>query len=243
MPMRPPFRPPHLPRPLAGLTAAVLLLAAAASPAQTVVAPVSYDMPNGYGQAHGGSFNYWDRQYTGSGSTTVDFAPLSGGLGDLSDGVIAGGRWDEVENTDGTGPYVGWSAIDPVIVFHFDRVHSFSRVVVWHDDADGYGNVATPAAFTVTVGARSQRFEITDPPGDRPFASTLVLDTAFSGSSLELQVHRFDTATMLSEVQISAVPEPAAAASLLAGLGLLAWRRQRLGQQPHPPRHAGTCRC
>lgn len=214
---------------LARCVAALTLSALAGLPvvAQTVVAPVAYDMPNGYGRAHDGSFNYWDKAYTGSGSTTTDFAPLAGGLGDLTDGVIATQRWDLVENLDGTGPYVGWAGIDPVITFHFAQAHTFGQVVVWHDDADGYGNVATPAAFTVTVGAASQTFQITDPAGDAPFASTLVLGPGFSGSSLQLQVHRFDTATMLSEVQISAVPEPASAALLAAGAGLLLALRRR----------------
>lgn len=215
---------------LARLVAALCLaaLASASAAAQTVVAPTAYDMPNGYGRANNGSFNYWDLAYTGSGSTTTDFAPLSGGLGDLTDGVIATERWDLVENLEGTGPYVGWSAIDPVITFHFAQAHAFSQVTIWHDDADGYGNVATPMAFTVTVGSQSQRFTITDPAGDAPFASTLVLGAGFVGSSLQLQVHRSDTATMLSEVQISAVPEPASAVLLAAGAGLLlALRRRR----------------
>jgi hypothetical protein len=211
--------------------AALMLAAATVLPvtAQTVVSPVSYDMPNGYGQANLGSFNYWDVAYTGSGDTRQDFAPLSGGLGDLTDGVVATGRWDTVENLEGTGPYVGWALIDPVITFHFAQAHTFSQVTVWHDDANGYGNVATPQAFTVTVGGLSQRFEITDPAGDAPFASTLVLGPSFSGDTLSLQVHRFDTATMLSEVQISAVPEPASAALLAAGAGLLLAMRRRRG--------------
>ena len=214
----------------AGLAAAALaaaLLGAPGAGAQTVVAPSAYDLPNGYGTAHDGSFNYWDKAYSGSGDTTQDFAPLSGGLGDLSDGVVATQRWDQVENLAGTGPYVGWSAMDPVITFHFAQVHTFSQVVVWHDDANGYGNVATPQAFTVTVRAQSQRFEISDPAGDAPFASTLVLGPGFTGDQLQLQVHRFDTATMLSEVQISAVPEPASAALLTAGAGLLLALRRR----------------
>ncbi len=214
---------------LACHAAALALAAPLALPAaaQTVVTPTAYDMPNGYGQANLGSFNYWDKAYTGSGDTSLDFAPLSGGLGDLTDGVIATGRWDAVENLEGTGPYVGWAGIDPVITFHFAQSHSFSQVTIWHDDANGYGNVATPMAFTVTVGAQSQRFDITDPAGDAPFASTLVLGPGFTGSSLQLQVHRFDTATMLSEVQISAVPEPASAALLAAGAGLLLALRRR----------------
>lgn len=220
----------------AALTLAGLL--ALPSLAQTVVAPTSYDMPNGYGRAHDGSFNYWDKAYTGSGDTSLDFAPLSGGLGDLTDGVVATDRWDRVENLAGTGPYVGWSLMDPVITFHFAQTHTFSQVVVWHDDANGYGNVATPQAFTVTVGGRSQRFEITDPAGDAPFASTLTLGAGFTGDTLSLQVHRFDTATMLSEVQISAVPEPAMAWLWAVGAaGLWACRRSRLRAASRP----GAC--
>lgn len=205
---------------------ALATLTALPSLAQTVVAPTSYDMPNGYGRAHDGSFNYWDKAYTGSGNTSLDFAPLSGGLGDLTDGVVATDRWDRVENLEGTGPYVGWSLMDPVITFHFATTHTFGQVVVWHDDANGYGNVATPQAFTVTVGGRSQRFEITDPAGDAPFASTLTLGAGFTGDTLSLQVHRFDSATMLSEVQISAVPEPATALLWLAGVGWFGLRRR-----------------
>ena len=37
----------------------------------------SYDMPNGDGQAHSGSFNYWDLAYSGSGATSTDGAPLT----------------------------------------------------------------------------------------------------------------------------------------------------------------------
>jgi len=218
-----------MPMTLNRLAAALALAAATALPAmaQTVLAPTAYDMPNGYGQAHDGSNNYWDKAYTGNGNTSLDGDPLSGGLGDLTDGVIATGNWNEVENLEGTGPYVGWSLIDPVITFHFAQAHTFSHVKIWHDDANGYGNVATPMGFTVTVGAQSTYFAITDPGTAEPFASTLVLGPGFTGSSLQLQVHRFDSATMLSEVQISAVPEPASAALLAAGAGLLLALRRR----------------
>lgn len=208
----------HLPSTFA---ASVLALATVTVSAQGLpVAASHYDMLNGYGQANGGSFNYWDKAYTGSGNTSLDFAPLSGGLGDLTDGVVATQRWDAVENLEGTGPYVGWININPVITFHFAGVQSFSQVLVWHDDADGYGNVATPTAFEVTVGGLTQRFEITDPAGDAPFASTLVLGQGMTGDMLQLQVIRRDSVVMLSEVQISAVPEPQA--WLLMGSGMLA---------------------
>ena len=34
--------------------------------------------------------------------------PLAAAWGDLTDGIIASSNWFNVENTAGTGPYVGW---------------------------------------------------------------------------------------------------------------------------------------
>jgi len=52
-----------------------LAAAAVATPAGAVqLFATSYDTPNGDGQAHSGSFNYWDKAYTGAGMTTVDGA-------------------------------------------------------------------------------------------------------------------------------------------------------------------------
>lgn len=192
--------------------------------------PVSYDMPNGYGQANSGSFNYWDKDYTGAGNTTVDHAPLSGGLGDLTDGVIATDNWIDTENVAGTGPYVGWVNLDPVIHFHFGAAHEFQSLTIHHDDADGLGNVATPTGFRVTVGGNSQLFNISDPAGAGPVATTLNLaGLGWVGSSLSLEVIRRDTSVMLSEVSfqgVSAVPEPGTWALMVAGLGALGWRRR-----------------
>ena len=86
------------------------------------ISAVSYDMLNGNGVASSGNFNYWDLNYSGAGATTVDNAALSGGLGDLTDGVIASDNWINVENLAGTGPYVGWRHVvapDPKVTFRF----------------------------------------------------------------------------------------------------------------------------
>ncbi len=92
------------------LLPAWLALAGAAS-AQAAM-PTHYNMPNGYGMASGGSFNYWDGSYSGSGDRSTDYAPLSGGLGDLTDGVIATQSWIEVENVEAPAPtWAGTSAI------------------------------------------------------------------------------------------------------------------------------------
>src|SRR5438128_164853 len=86
---------------LLGALAAVALATPAAG-AQLFA--TSYDTPNGDGQAHSGSFNYWDLGYTGAGATNVDGAALSGGLGDLTDGVIASDFWFNTENAAGPVP-------------------------------------------------------------------------------------------------------------------------------------------
>lgn len=194
------------------------------------VMPTHYDMLNGYGMASGGSFNYWDKSYSGLGNPAQDYAALSGGLGDLTDGVIPTQNWFETENVEGTGPYVGWNLGQPwLITFHFAEPVAFETVTVWHDDASGFGDIAPPAAFTVTVGGQMQRFEVIDPASDAPFASTLTLAPGMVGTSLVLGVERFNNGLMLSEVQFTtAVPEPGSALLMSLGLGLgLAARARR----------------
>ena len=84
------------------------MLAAMAGPVKAAfVSPVTYDMRNG----DTGSYNYWDKNYTGSGSTTTDSALLTGGLGDLTDGIVTTLNWYAAEPpTGGDGPYVGCKA-------------------------------------------------------------------------------------------------------------------------------------
>ena len=65
------------------------------------VTPDSYDMLNG----NTGSFQYWDQIYNGAGCVTCDNAALSGGRGDLTDGVIAANNWNIDEAPAGNGPY------------------------------------------------------------------------------------------------------------------------------------------
>lgn len=63
------------------------------------ISPLFYSGPNG----GTGAYSYFDDSYSGSGSTATPYSALSGGLGDLTDGITTLQNW----NTN-PGPYVGW---------------------------------------------------------------------------------------------------------------------------------------
>lgn len=107
--------------------------------------PVSYDMQNGEEYTSFGGYEYFDETYNGSGDTTAPRASLTGGVGDLTDGVIGTANWkptdffttpeEEAELQETMRPYVGWFvqeskgapyAID--ITFRFDSVVDVSKV-------------------------------------------------------------------------------------------------------------------
>lgn len=87
--------------------AAIAALAVGISPASASVLVVnSYDMLNGTGRASGAGSrnNYWDGGYSPSSPNNfIDSAPLAGGKGALTDGVIATGNWNFETNLGGTG--------------------------------------------------------------------------------------------------------------------------------------------
>ena len=192
------------------------------------ISPVSYDMPNGHGQASSGMFNYWDLAYTGSGDTMSDGAALTGGLGDLTDGVAAGDNWFNTENVAGTGPYVGWANLDPVITFHFDEPRQWQTIRIHVDDADGAGGVSTPSAVTVGIGPASEAFPIADPAGDAPFWIELdVSNLGAAENQVEIELTANNIWVFASEVEFIAVPEPATAGLLTVMSSLLALRPTR----------------
>jgi hypothetical protein len=205
---------------------------------------VSYDMPNGSGQANSGSYNYWDLSYNGSGATTVDAAPLTGGVGDITDGTIATDNWYNVENAVGTGPYVGWRNTvtpNPTIVFHFTPspldIVEFLSLTLYLDDANGTGGVKPPSQIRIRVGSGVDEYiPVADPVGGAPFALNIDLHHQL-GDDLEVQLFNQDEWVFLSEASFDGLiithddfgaPEPGSMALLavsLAGLGLVRRRR------------------
>ena len=202
------------------------------------IAPTSYNMRNGDGQASQGTFNYWDKEYSGAGSTTTDAALLSGGLGNLTDGVIAAQNWHLVENNAGTGPYVGWRTENgvPVITFNFLSSFNFNLITLYLDDSDGVGGVNLPASARVQIGAFDQIFPIGAQAGAAPKAIQLNVGVQ-TGSQIILTLNYAPNThwIFLSEVKFegddapSGIPEPSTTALIaIGGVALLfAKLRQR----------------
>jgi hypothetical protein len=222
----------HITRTLAVALATSMLAAALPSVAAPVVS-TGYDMPNGGGQTSGGSYNYWDLAYSGSGSTTTDGAALSGGSGDLTDGVVAPGPWYTTENNAGTGPYVGWywgglgAQLNPTVTFHFAGSPTITSINV-HMDHSFVGGVQAPAA--ILVDGVNTAFT---PPGGG-FGWTTLSGLNLTGGTHTLQFQQVPGWwVFVSEVTFdgTAVPEPASWAMMLAGFGLVghALRSRRRG--------------
>lgn len=199
----------------------VLLVTVGVVPAFALM-PSSYDMENGNGTASGGSFNYWDLNYTGSGSTTTDRAMLTGGLGDLTDGIVTDQNWFAIENNDGTGPYVGWRFSDPSILFHFDSTVNVTSMSFHFDDSNGAGGVSAPTGVTI----EGNFYAIGDQPGSDPFWFT-VSGLNLQSDQVNVTLNRGNEWVFLDEVQFNAVPEPCSMVALGAGAAAMALRKRR----------------
>jgi len=180
------------------------------------VAANSYDMLNGAT----GSYEYWDETYTGAGCVTCTFAPLSGGLGDLTDGVIATDNWYVTEAPPGNGPYVGWT-LDPTITFNFAPSTAIDSISIYYDDSNGAGGVSTPRSFIINGVV----YNVVDDPGSAPGVFTLS-GLGFLGDTFTVTAVRNNSWVFLSEVSFASkgtgvVPEPASWALMLGGFGLV----------------------
>ena len=86
----------------------------------------SYDMNNGDGMSALGTYNYRDASYRGSSpaaNSTTDGAPLTGGTGVLTDGMIP-----TVDYTLAPSQYVGWKYQDPTLNFHLQPGSQVSQI-------------------------------------------------------------------------------------------------------------------
>lgn len=216
------------------------------------VSPISYDMFNGNTVTY---INH-DDIYNGNGNPNVDgnastgAGYLSGGLGKLTDGVIATLDWLQAGQAGGPYPYVGWrtpNVPDPTIVFNFANTESFNSVTLHLADSDGFGVVDQPES----VAINNVLFPIADPVTNGiPFAFTAAFNAPLVTDTLTVQLFHTGLGAsppsewiMLSEVtfdavaQATPVPLPAGIPLLLSAFGVVVagkWfsRKRRAIEKP-----------
>ena len=150
------------------------------------ISPSSYNMPDG----ETATFEYKDSTYNGNNSGGF----LSGGTGELTDGVIATDNWD-----DNPDPYVGWFK-DPTITFNFTQAVNIDELTLSVDDSNNTGGVTTPGSVDISMNGITIERNIVDPPSSNPFSETFS-GLGLSGTSLALKINDGDNAwIMVSEV-------------------------------------------
>lgn len=245
--------------------AAILLILSAAfngAFASIVVLPVSsYDMPNGFGTHVQGDFNYWDGNYTGSGNKTTDGAPLSGGTGALTNGVVATQGYGTVSDQFGTGQYVGWKYTDPLITFHLAQLSTVYSVSIFVDSSY-VGLVGPPESVKIgtTTYSIGNGLVVTHPFGTDDLSQlTISFAEPITASLFDIKLNAGafgpdaiaynnqypgdpipgdrEPWMMVSEVQfngVSAVPELSTWMMMIIGFGLFGFvaYRRKLNRNP-----------
>ena len=207
----------------------VPVLAALACAVGAQAAPLtvsSYDMPNGDGQAHGGTYNYWDASYDGHGHRHHDDSFLHGGTGALTDGIVATQAWDAVSNAQGTGDYVGWKG-SPTITFRFAGSVTIEAITLVVDDSN-VGGVTSPSAVIVD-GVTYDNSHYADWFGGTQAITLGGLHIV--GDSVTVTLVDPTSWVFMTEAtfdgSVTSVPEPGSIGMMLAGVALLSWKARR----------------
>lgn len=187
----------------------------------TEIPVASYSMNNGAA----GSYDYRDFTYVPcNGVCDVTNAPLSGGAGKLTDGVLPSTDW----NQEGyMTQWVGWDiyqgGLNPTATFFFGHTANVRSVTIWLDSTVGVGGEYLPELVSIA----GQYFMIPPDNIDGPRAYTF--DVNITSDNVPVQFFQIPGYNwiMVGEVSFNdAVPEPATLS--LAGAGMLAawWKRR-----------------
>ena len=209
-------------------------LALLASSAHSALLTVdTYSMLNG----DVGSYSYWDETYDGSGNVGISRSFLSGGTGDLTDGIIAATGWIAAEQgppgavLGDNGPYVGWVNLDPFITFTFANLVNITKVTFHVDNSINVGGVGGPRAFSLNGGSLVSNTSTRVNGG----TAALSYNVNYTGTSFTTQIFRSASWVFVSEIQFEGtvvdVPAPSAFAYFtLALAGLFGLRKVRFKQ-------------
>jgi hypothetical protein len=130
------------------LIASICLAGAlSASATAAFVVPTSYSAPAGEGQAHGGSFNYFDS--TGS---------------QLADGVFGANDWTADLGNGNAYEWVGWVIADPAITFNFASSVTWQKAIIGFNRSQVAG-IYLPS--TVTIGGSAFALAVRNWPTTR----------------------------------------------------------------------------
>jgi hypothetical protein len=224
-----------------------------------MIVPTSYTMPNG----GPGTYFYGDALYSALGAPTgTPYATLTGGSGELTDGVLPSDVW--INEPD---PYVGWLEVastnlgefctpgspgcnpelptPPTINFQFAGSFTFRTVRIFVDDPPGQlGWVSAPSRVEISVtGWILTYFINATRTGQRWY--TFNVDQIPADSAVTVRLFYDNHWIMLGEVEfwdevltdaqdpdIVFNPEPGTLTLFAVGLALLAWHLRRISRSP-----------